>query len=84
MPRLSEPYPFARGATVTREIKRGMSGETFTAEELDVLGEALDEFQQLRRYAGEISTGDDRKVKFARAGVADRLLERIRIDEEKG
>lgn len=68
---------------MTRKIIRGMSGETFTADELDVMGEALDEFQQLRRYAGEISTGADRKEKFARAGVADRLLERIRIEEEK-
>lgn len=66
-----------------RKITRGFTNETFTDPELDVLGEALDEFQQVKRYAGGISNGPDRESAFARARVADRLLERLAVEENR-
>lgn len=68
---------------MTRRITRGLSGETFTDSELDVLGEALDEFQQAKRYGGTIANGPARTEAFARARIADRLLERVTVEEAK-
>lgn len=67
---------------MTRKITRGLNGETFSDSEVDVLGEALDEFQMAKRYAGGIANGSDRTEAFARARVADRLLERVTVEEK--
>lgn len=68
---------------MTRATSRGIEGETLTDAEIEVLAEALDEYQQAYRYAGGLSSGEDRTDKLRKAGVAGRLLARAENEEAK-
>lgn len=62
---------------------RGLSGEQFTASEVEVLAEALDEMEQAKRYAAQlVGQGPERAALLRRAGAAARLLRRVEIEEQ--
>jgi hypothetical protein len=70
------------GTKTRRRI--GLHDKPLTVEELDVLGEALDEYQQGRRYAAGLANGTDRAAMSQRARVAARLLARVGVEEQRG
>lgn len=68
---------------MSRATSRGLEREMFTDEEVEVLAEALDEYQQAARYAGGLSNGGDRTAKLRKARVATRLVERAENEQAR-
>lgn len=59
----------------------GFADRPLDAAELEVLGDALDSYQEAMRYAAGLADGDDRRHRFDRARVATKLLGRVHHDE---
>lgn len=61
--------------------RRGRGLEGFTADEVDVLAGALDEYHQAKTYAAALALGDERRALYEKAGLASRLLKRATVEE---